>query len=412
MQVTLPKVQEGDLPMTNARKFFTERNTILLIYGIAFWLGVIILAVGLWQSHWDIYVWLNNPLVKLLLLFSTTVIRILAGFGLIATYIAVIEALLAIFSRILKARRIASMLKGVRISDLAKTDKIADAVKSFRITESFKREKISEAVKGKKISEIMTGKKGKKARIAGVVFFMVLVPFAILTYVSYRFVLTVLYGAPQTLFDVAYLMIGIWGLLLTIYLIPVIKGEPIALTGKLSELRDRFKEGEVRKGLSNLANKITGLYSSKVKKEEVKPAADAAIETYAEAFAFDHAQDYAEELDKIGFEKVRETVLAYRHSITDDLLLPVALGSLIVPPVALLFLVIFVKAFILRREVGRSILEKLIIVAAVLMTGLYASVEIIFAFFAPSAELLISFDYLIGSVIGVIVFIYLARKAL
>lgn len=395
--------------MAGARKFFTERNTILLTYGIAFWVGVIILAVGLWQSGWNFYVWLDNPLVTFLLLISATVIRILAGFGLIATYIAVIEALLAVFSRVLKARRIASMLKGVKISDLAKPDKIADAVKGLRITESFKREKISEAVKGKKISEIMTGRKGKKARIAGVVFFMVLVPLAILTYVTYRFVLTLWYGSPQTLFDIGYLMIGIWGLLLTVYLIPVIKGDPIALTGKLSELRDRLKEVEVRKGLSNLSDKITNIYSTKVKKEEEKPAPAAAVETYAEAFAFDHAQDYAEELDKIGFEKVRETVLAYRHGITDDLLLPVALGSLIVPPVAFLFLVIFIKAFILRREVGRGILERLIIVTAVLMTGLYASAEIIFA---PSIELLISFDYLIGTVIGVIVFVYLARKAL
>jgi hypothetical protein len=238
---------------------------------------------------------------------------------------------------------------------------------------------------------------------------MVLVPLAILTYVTYRFAVTLYYQAPQTLFDVGYLMVGIWGLLLTIYLIPVLKGDPIALTGKLSELRDRLKEVEVRKGLSNLSNKITGLYSTKAKKEEEKPAPEAAVETYAEAFAFDHAQDYAQELDKIGFEKVRETVLAYRHGITDDLLLPVALGSLIVPPVAFLFLVIFVKAFLLRREVGRGILERLIIVAAVLLTGLYASAEIILF---PRVDLFISFDYLIGTVIGVIVFIYLARKAL
>jgi hypothetical protein len=398
--------------MTDAKKFFTERNTIILTYGIAFWVGAIILVLGLWQNDWDFYAWLNNPLVQLLLLLSATVIRILAGFGLIATYIAVIEALLYIFSRFMKARRIASMLKGVKISDLAKPEKIADAVKGLKITESFKREKISEAVQGKKISEIMTGKKGRKARVAGVVFFMILVPLGILTYVTYRFYVTLVLGGGQTLFDIGYLLIGIWGLLLTIYLIPVIKGDPIALTGKLSELRDRLKEVEVRKGLSNLSNKITSLYSQRAKKEEEKPAVEGAVETYAEAFAFDHAQDYAQELDKIGFEKVRETVLAYRHGITDDLLLPVALGSLIVPPVAFLFLVIFAKAFLLRREVGRGILERLIIVTAVLLTGLYASVEIIFASTIRELITLISFDYLIGTVIGVIVFIYLARKAL
>lgn len=122
----------------------------------------------------------------------------------------------------------------------------------------------------------------------------------------------------------------------------------------------------------------------------------------------EHAGEYADTLNKIGFESVRETVLAYRHMVTDYLLLPVVLGSLVVPPVALLFLVVFGRAFFFKKEVGRSLLERIIVVGAVMMAGAWASVDIIFG----QITVLVSFDYLIGAFIGVIVFLYLARRAI
>ncbi len=395
--------------MSAAKRFITEEENIALTYGLAFSIGAVILLIGLWSSNWNIGAWLTDPIVFSFLVFSATVIRMVAGFGLIATYIAVFEALLAIFSRVSKARKMAKIVKGIKAQGALDRDKIAQAVKSVKITESFKREKISEAVKGKKISAVLTGKKGQKARIAGIIFFLVLVPLLILGYVTLRFLSTLLYGAPVTLFDIAYLTVGIWGLLLTVYLLPVAGGESITLSGKLLDLRAKLREVEIRKGLTGIKTKVANFYSSRIKREQEEPGEEKAVDAIAEEYAFGHAQDYAEALDKIGFERVRETVLAYRHMITDDLLLPVALGSLILPPVALLFFAVWIRAFLLKKEVGQTLLERIIVIAAVVMAGLYASAEIILG---QQITVIVSFDYLIGAFIGCIIFVYLARKAI
>ncbi|WXG43679.1 MAG: hypothetical protein WED04_06505 [Promethearchaeati archaeon SRVP18_Atabeyarchaeia-1] len=393
--------------MSGSRRFLTERRTILLTYGIAFTIGVIILAYGLWVANWNFYDWLEQPLVQTTLYFSAAVIRAVAGFGLIATYIAIFEILLAIFSRAYKARGISRIVKGAKLQDLFSRGTITDAVKNIKITETFKGEKISEAVKGEKISAVLAGKKGRKIRIAGVVFFLVLVPLFILAYVTIRFINTVSGGGGQTLFDIAYLMVGVWGLLLTVYLLPIARGDFITFE-KMSDLSDKLKEGEVRRGLNSLKDRIEGFYNSKIKREQEQPEEQKAVDKVAEAVALEHAGEYADTLNKIGFESVRETVLAYRHMVTDYLLLPVVLGSLVVPPVALLFLVVFGRAFFFKKEVGRSLLERIIVVGAVMMAGAWASVDIIFG----QITVLVSFDYLIGAFIGVIVFLYLARRAI
>jgi len=64
---------------------------------------------------------------------------------------------------------------------------------------------------------------------------------------------------------------------------------------------------------------------------------------------------------KMEHEKVRETILAYRYGNRDNLLVPFALGSLIVPPIAFVFFVFWIRAFILRREIGKTLLERLIV---------------------------------------------------
>lgn len=55
--------------MSGSRRFLTERRTILLTYGIAFTIGVIILAYGLWVANWNFYDWLEQPLVQTTLYF-------------------------------------------------------------------------------------------------------------------------------------------------------------------------------------------------------------------------------------------------------------------------------------------------------------------------------------------------------
>jgi hypothetical protein len=392
--------------MSRSRTKLTEGEKLLLAYGSAFTIGAIILAVSLGLSGWDFYAWLDAPVIQTTLFFSAAIIRAVAGFGLIATYIAVFEILITLFSRASKARVMSRIVKGVKSEDLSKREKITGASKSGKPSETFKREKISEAFKGENISELLAGKKGRRARVAGVAFFLVLVPIFILAYVTLRFLNTLWFGAPKTLFDIAYLMVGVWGLLLTVYLLPIGRGDFITFE-KMSDLKDRLREVELKKGLYGIKGKVAAFYTSKIKYQE-QPEEAKAVDSIAEAVAVEHAKDYADNVGKIGFESVRETVLAYRHKLTDYLLLPVVLGSLIVPPVALLFLVVFGRAFFFKKEVGESIVERIIVIGAVVMAGLWATVDILFG----QITVLVSFDYLIGALIGVIVFIYLARKAI
>jgi hypothetical protein len=403
----LNDLKEGNSAMGASKKFLTERTSLLLTYGAAFIIGAFILAIGLWSVNWDFYAWLDQPLVQTTLYFSAAIIRAVAGFGLIATYIAVFEILLALISRAYETRGMTKIAKGIKFQDLFKREKITGAVKSIKIPDALKGGKISGAVKGERISDVLAGKKGRKTRVLGLIIFLVLVPLFILAYVTLRFLNSVWFGAPKTLFDIAYLMVGVWGLLLTVYIIPISRGDFITFQ-KMSDLRDRVRELEMKKGLNDLKHRIAGFYNGKIRREQEEPEEKKEIDTIAETAAVEHAKEYEDTLDKSGFESVRETVLAYRHKVTDYLLLPVVLGSLIIPPIALLFLVVFFRAFFFRKEVGESLLERTIVVGAVVMAALWATIDIIYG----GITVLISFDYLIGAFIGCIVFVYLARKAI
>jgi hypothetical protein len=394
--------------MSRSRKGLTEGEKVFLTYGTAFTLGAIILVIGLALVGWNFTSWLELAPVQALLLFSAAIIRAVAGFGLIATYIAVFEILLSFVTGAYHARTTAKIMKGVKSQDLSRRERITGAVKGVKIPDTFKREKISQAVKGETISEVLTGQKGRRARIAGLVFFLILVPIFILAYVTYRFLTVLQSGASTTVFDLAYLLVGVWGLLLSVYLFPIARGDFISFE-KLSDLKDKVRDVEIKKGLNSIKHKVATFYSSKIKyQEQVEDTKT--VDAIAEEVAAEHAKDYAENMDKKGFVSVRETVLAYRHKLTDYLLLPVVLGSLIVPPVAFLFLVVFGRAFFFKKDVGKSILERVIVIGAVVMAGAWATVDIYFGL-TQGISVLVSFDYRIGAFIGVIVFIYLARKA-
>jgi hypothetical protein len=174
----------------------------------------------------------------------------------------------------------------------------------------------------------------------------------------------------------------------------------------MSDLKDKVRDVEIRKGLFSIKHKVAAFYTSKIKYQEA-PQANA-VDTLAEQVAAEHAEDYAKNMSKVGFENVRQTVLAYRHKITDFLLLPVAIGSLIIPPVAFLFLVVFGRAFFFKKDIGEHLVERAIVILAVVLAGLWGTIDILYG----SITVVVAFDYLIGAFIGVMVYIYLARKTL
>jgi hypothetical protein len=402
--------------LSRTHKILTESRNVFLTYGIAFAIGAVILIVGLWQVDWDFGAWFSDPFVYWTLIFSTTIVRLVAGFGLILTWIAVFELLLAAALNIIKAREVAKLAKDAKISDVSKRERITGAIKNIKIADLMKTNVISEAYKGQTVSAVLQGKKGEKAKKGGAIFFLVIVPLIILFYTSYRFYSFWILGAALTITDVVILLVGIWGLLITVYLGPIARGERIELTGKLAQLRDKLREVEVKKGLYDVKKRILKLYETKVRKKEAGAEEASNVEQYAEAYSATHAQDMAAEYEKMGYEKVRETILAYRYRIRDDLLLPFALGSLIVPPIAFVFFVFWIRAFILRREVGQTLLERLIVFGGVLLAGLYATGEVILMFLYPVQQhsLLVALTgtYLIGALIGVVIFIYLARRTI
>ncbi len=92
------------------------------------------------------------------------------------------------------------------------------------------------------------------------------------------------------------------------------------------------------------------------------------------------------------------------------LLLPFALGSLAVPPIAFLFIVLLIKGSIRGSSVGYGFLDRGILVAVMIAAGVLASIQIYASL--GSLQLMLGIGYLIGTLIGYITFLYFARTTL
>jgi hypothetical protein len=298
-----------------------KKEVSLLMYFVAAALGFAVLLIELSASKWDFSYWLSNPTVVLALGLSEVVVRVLAGFGLLVTYLAICEGMLVELSTTLKRRK-----------TTAKT----------------------------------------------VFGFLIFLPVLLPIYSALRLLFSWFYGGSTTLFDMIYLLAGTWGLIISVYLLPISRGE-----FNIIVQRSDFKssEGRIRK----LGRKVKKLYHEKVQKQ------------YAEAY-------------RIEVERMRERLNAHRGKMGTALLLPFALGSLAVPPIAFLFMMLLIKGSIRGRSAGYGFLDRGILVAVMIAAGVLASIQIYMSL--GSLQLMLGIGYLIGALIGYITFLYFARKTL
>jgi hypothetical protein len=298
-----------------------KKEVSLLMYFVAAALGLAVLLIELWTSKWDFSYWLSNPTVVLALGLSEVVVRVLAGFGLLATYLVICEGMLVQLSTTLKRRR-----------TTAKT----------------------------------------------VFGFLIFLPVLLPIYSALRLLFSWFYASPTTLFDMIYLLVGMWGLIISVYLLPISRGE-FNIIVKRSDFKT--SEGRIRK----LGRKVKKLYHEKIRKQ------------YAEAY-------------RIEVERIRQRLNAHRAEMGTALLLPFALGSLAVPPIAFLFVVLLIKGSIRVSSAGYGFLDRSILVAVMIAAGVLASIQTFVSL--GSLQLMLDISYLIGTLIGYITFIYFARTTL
>jgi hypothetical protein len=298
-----------------------SRNAIALAYVVAAVLGFIVLLSAIWADNWDFRYWLSNPTVSLALSLSETVARILSGFGLIITYLVVFEGVL------------------------------------IHLSSTFK---------------------GKKTTARSVYGLLMFIPVFLPIYSAVGLSCSWFYGSPTTLFDVVYLLAGMWGLIISIYLLPISRGE-FSVTARRSDFET--SEGKTKK----LGRKVKKLYHEKIRKQ------------YAEAY-------------RIEVVRMRERMNAWRGYIGTALLVPFALGSLVLPPIAFLFIVLCIKAFVQGRGARYDLLDRSILAVVTIAAGVFASIQIYVSL--GSLQVILEAGYLMGTIVGYITFLYLARKTL
>jgi hypothetical protein len=101
---------------------------------------------------------------------------------------------------------------------------------------------------------------------------------------------------------------------------------------------------------------------------------------------------------------------AWRGYIGTALLVPFALGSLVLPPIAFLFIVLCIKAFVQGRGARYDLLDRSILAVVTIAAGVFASIQIYVSL--GSLQVILEAGYLMGTIVGYITFLYLARKTL
>jgi hypothetical protein len=297
------------------------RKALAIVYVVSAVVGCIILLLAIWAGNWDFGYWLSSPIVSLALSLSETVVRFLSGFGLVLTYLAVFEGILI---------------------------------------------------------HLSTAFKGKKTTAKSVFGLLVFIPILLPVYSAVRLSYSWFYGSPTTLFDMIYLLAGMWGLIISIYLLPISRGE-FSVTARRSDFET--SESKTKK----LGRNVKKLYHEKIRKQ------------YAEAY-------------RIEVVRMRERLNAWRGYIGTALLLPFALGSLVLPPVAFLFIVLCIKASVQGRGARYDLLDRSILAVVTIAAGVFATIQVYMSL--GSLQLVLDGGYLIGTIMGYTTFLYLATTTL
>jgi len=289
------------------------------MYGTAFVLGSILLIVLLFINAWDLSALLSKNYMLFLFSVSGVTMKVLSGIGIMLTYASICTMAFGIFS---------------------------------------------------------DGMKGN-AVFARRVKLLLLVPIvAIAGYGIYKIIGAFLPG-PETLLDVLITLYGVWSLMISVYLLPVLRGN----------YQPQFKESttdKLRKHLGDTKYSLWSGYQTRVHKD------------YGKAYAKEYER-YGEKLDKI------------RAQLSGVLLLPLGLALIVVPPLVMLLVVVWIRSLTLHKR-PLTLFERGLLVIIV-MGVLLLSSFIILTFDLSTTQQLVNVVYGFGILASIIVLAHIVTTS-
>jgi hypothetical protein len=156
------------------------------------------------------------------------------------------------------------------------------------------------------------------------------------------------FSATLSYVEILVMLYGIWSLLISIYVLPVMRGV----------YQPEYRESTSDKILQKLGDARYSLWKG-----------------YQTKIHRDYGKVYAKE-----FERYREEMTGFRAQLSGALLIPLGLVISIVPPLALVLVVLWLRSFTLDRKpltsFERALLFAIIVIVLLLSTAVVLTLQI------------------------------------
>ena len=289
------------------------------LYGIAFLIGLVIMIGLLYINAWDLSILVSADYMLFLFSVSGITMKILSGIGIMLTYASFCTFAFKFFS------------------------------------------------------EKMKGNKEFANRIK----LMLLIPILVIAAYGVYKIIGVYFASTETILDVLITIYGVWSLMLSIYIIPVVQGR----------YQPEYKESttdKIRKRFGDAKYSLWSGYQTRVHKEYGK--------VYAKEF-----ERYGERLDVI------------RAQLSGILLLPLGIALMVFPPIAFPLVVLWLRSFTLDRK-PLLLLERAFL--AIISIGMIIlSTFIILTLDVSIAQVLFDTVYGLGILSSIVTLAYIVMKA-
>ncbi len=262
-------------------------------YVVALVVGIVLFAGLLYANAWDVYALTTSGTMLLLFAVSNITMRFLSGLGIMLTY--------------------ASFCTFV-----------------FKST--------SAAVKG-------------DAKLARRVKTLLLLPIvAIVGYAVYKLVGVYFFSTTLSFIEILVMLYGIWSLLISIYVLPALRGR----------YQPEYKQTTSDKVLKKLGNAKYSLWKG-----------------YQTKIHRDYGKVYAKE-----FGRYREEMAGLRAQLSGVLLIPLGLVTSVIPPFALVLVVLWLRSFTLDRK-PLMLFERALLFVTIVFVLLFSTIVVLTLEFTP-----------------------------
>jgi len=289
------------------------------LYGIAFVIGCILMIGLLYINAWNLSILISADYMLFLFAISGITMKVLSGIGIMLTYASFCTIAFKFFSEKMKGNK-----------EFANRIKIA-----------------------------------------------LLIPILVIAVYGIYKIVGVYFATSETILDVLIAIYGVWSLMLSIYIIPVVQGR----------YQPEYKESttdKIRKRFGDAKYSLWSGYQTRVHKEYGK--------VYAKEF-----ERYGERLDRI------------RAQLSGILLLPLGVALIAFPPLVFPLVVLWLRSFTLDIE-PLSLFER-VFLAVIAIVMILLSTFIILTLDVSMAQALFEIVYGLGILSSIVVLAYIVMKA-